>query len=203
MSLDSELLTNLETKAERDAFSASLARVVVPMQIRTLRKQHGWNQDDLAKVLGAKQPWVSALETPGGNIPNLNTLLKVAAAFDVGLLVWFAPFSELVTRDNRFSPDDFVVPSYGEDVELRPVSGGVTAELIEFSRGISETRTGQIAEPGGEDVAGDAVDPAKQVQPSANSARSGAQWQSAPSLSFPTDILHRQTPGAALGSANA
>jgi transcriptional regulator with XRE-family HTH domain len=199
MSLDSELLSNLETKTERDAFSASLARVAVPMQIRALRKQHGWNQDDLAKVLGAKQPWVSALETPGGNIPNLNTLLKVAAAFDVGLLVWFAPFSELVTRDHRFSPDDFVVPSYGEDVELRPASGGV----IEFPRGGAETRAGQITQQGDEYGAGSAAHPAKQVQPSANSARSGAQWQSAPSLSFPADILHRQTPGAALGSANA
>lgn len=203
MSLDSELLRNLETKTERDAFSASLARVAVPMQIRALRKQHGWNQDDLAKVLGAKQPWVSALETPGGNIPNLNTLLKVAAAFDVGLLVWFAPFSELVTRDNRFSPDDFVVPSYGEDVEHRPALGGVTAELIEFPTGIRETRDGQITQLGDEYVAGDAVDPAKQVQPSANSARSDAQWQGAPSLSCAANILQQQTPGAALGSANA
>ncbi len=199
MSLDSELLRNLETKTERDAFSASLARVAVPMQIRALRKQHGWNQDDLAKVLGAKQPWVSALETPGGNIPNLNTLLKVAAAFDVGLLVWFAPFSELVTRDNHFSPDDFVVPSYGEDVELRPASGGV----IEFPRGIRETRSGQIMQLGDECVAGSAVHLAKQVQSSANSARSDAQSQSPPSLSFPADILQRQVLGGALGGVNA
>jgi len=64
-----------------------------------------------------RQPRISAIETPGGSAPNLSTLLRIAAAFDVGLLVWFAPFSELVERDEQFSPDEFDVPCFDEESE--------------------------------------------------------------------------------------
>ena len=60
------------------------------------------------------QPRISAIETVGGNL-RLDTLQRIAAAFDIALVVRFVPFSELVRWSDTFSPDDFTVPDFASD----------------------------------------------------------------------------------------
>ena len=107
----------IRSKEERDAFVASQIDVGIPFQIRALRKQFGLNQKELAELTGMRQPRISAMERPGSGSLNLETLKKLASAFDVGLLVKFAAFSELVAFENEFSPDDFRVLSFSTDLE--------------------------------------------------------------------------------------
>jgi hypothetical protein len=61
------------------------------------------------------QPRIAAMERPSGSEPNLRTLKRLASAFDVALIVRFAPFSELVEWAEKFSPDTFTVPSFEDD----------------------------------------------------------------------------------------
>jgi transcriptional regulator with XRE-family HTH domain len=105
-----------KNKVHRDAFVASQISVGLPFQIRALRKQRGLNQKELAEMAGMLQPRISAMEQVGGGQLNLDTLRKLAAALDVGLLVKFVAFSELIKWSNDFSPDDFSVSSFDQEI---------------------------------------------------------------------------------------
>jgi transcriptional regulator with XRE-family HTH domain len=90
----------------------------------------GWNQEEFAKRLGMAQPRVSEMEHPGARRPNIETLLRIAEALDVGLQVRFVPFSELVEWSENFSPDTFSVPSFDEEiVEQTNAAEEATTEL--------------------------------------------------------------------------
>lgn len=114
----SNIINKLGDRDYRRAFLRSQINVSVPFQIRALREGRGWTQAKLAKEAEMLQPRVSAMEKPGGSKPNLETLLRIADAFDVGLIVRFAPFSEIAHWSEDFSPDFFAVPSFSEDADL-------------------------------------------------------------------------------------
>lgn len=107
-----------KNKEHRAAYVSSQINIGIPFQIRALRKQRKWDQKNLALEAGMLQPRISAMESPGYGSLNLDTLQRLAAAFDVALIVRFAPFGELIRWSDGFSPDDFVIPSFGDEVEL-------------------------------------------------------------------------------------
>lgn len=128
---DSQQSTNLNSKASlirrlkkgRDArtrFVESHTDKKLAFQIRSLRGDS--SQGEIAKITGIKQQVLSRLESPYYGKPTLTTLKKLAAAYDVGLLVEFVPFSELVNRvsgtpyiERGFGPDTMNVPSFEEE----------------------------------------------------------------------------------------
>jgi transcriptional regulator with XRE-family HTH domain len=99
----------------RKAFIASQINIGIPFQIRALMKARGWTQDTLAEKTGMLQPRISGLMKPGKTRPNIETLRRVAEAFDCALIVRFAPFSELARWSMEFEPDSFNVPSFDDD----------------------------------------------------------------------------------------
>lgn len=111
-------IARLKDKAYRDAFVASQISVGLPFQIRSLREERNMKQSDLAEKTGMLQPRISAMESPGGAKFTLETLRRVASAFDVALVVRFAPFSELLGWSEGFDPDEFSVPSFSNDIGL-------------------------------------------------------------------------------------
>jgi transcriptional regulator with XRE-family HTH domain len=68
----------------------------IASQIRGLRHENGWSQPSLADKVGTKQSQIYRLENTRTAKPTLTTLKKLAAAFDVGLVVRFVPFGEMV-----------------------------------------------------------------------------------------------------------
>ena len=105
------------SKEHRSAYVASQINIGIPFQIRALRKQREWDQKKLAEDTGMLQPRISAIESPGYGSMTIETLQRLANAFDVALVVKFAPFSELLRSSNRFSPDDFSVPKFEDELE--------------------------------------------------------------------------------------
>ena len=97
MTTDSSLVNELQKKEYRDAYVASPIRIGIPFRIRALRNQHGWSQEEFADHVGMSQPRVSEMERPGERRPNIETLLRIAAALDVGLQVRFVPFLEMAS----------------------------------------------------------------------------------------------------------
>jgi transcriptional regulator with XRE-family HTH domain len=67
-------------------------------QIRVLREQRGWTQEELAARAGMKQARVSLLESGEYSGFTLATLRKLSRAFDVCLRVIFAPFSRTTSE---------------------------------------------------------------------------------------------------------
>jgi transcriptional regulator with XRE-family HTH domain len=113
------VLDELEEKEYREAFVEEFISVNLPFQIRELREQRGWTQAELAKRAKMKQSAVSRMENPDSGKPNLQTLLRLAAAFDVALSIRFDSYTNLLTRMEDLSPNALRVPSFDEDQGLR------------------------------------------------------------------------------------
>ena len=116
LNINSSLVNELRQKEYRDAYVASQIRMGIPLQVRALRNQYGWSQEECARGVGMSQPRVSEMERPGERRLTIETLLRIAAACDVGLQIRFAPFSELVAWSESFRPDTFKVPSFDEEI---------------------------------------------------------------------------------------
>ena len=88
-----KLINDLKDKKYRDAYVEESVRVGIPFQIRTIRNGKKLKQEELGKLAGMKQEAICRLEDPNYGSFTLKTLNNIAAAFDVGLIVRFAPFS--------------------------------------------------------------------------------------------------------------
>src|ERR1017187_2328386 len=92
-----DLVRRLQRGAQaRAKFVESHLNKTLAFQIRSLRGD--WTQAEFAEKLGMKHSNnISArLENPNYGKHTLTTLKKIAAARDVGLVVWFVPFSRLI-----------------------------------------------------------------------------------------------------------
>ena len=70
----------------------------------------------LAERARMAQPRISEIETPGERRLNIETLLRIAAAFDVGLQVRFCPIGELICLSESFDPENFEVQSFEDEI---------------------------------------------------------------------------------------
>jgi transcriptional regulator with XRE-family HTH domain len=105
----------MKDKEYRHGMTNAQMEIDLPLQIRALRMQRGWTQPELAANAAMKQPRISNMEKPGVTHFSLETLRRLAEAFDVALVVRFAPFSELLDWSRNFSPDEFAVSSFEDE----------------------------------------------------------------------------------------
>jgi transcriptional regulator with XRE-family HTH domain len=132
VSTRAQKIAKLRNKQYRDAFVGSQISVGLPFQIRALREKRGWKQSQLAGKTGMLQPRISAMESPGGAKFTLETLRRLASAFDVALMVRFVPFSDLLRWSEDFNPDGFTIASFEEDaglIERKPEASALTVGL--------------------------------------------------------------------------
>jgi transcriptional regulator with XRE-family HTH domain len=109
----SKLRENVDS---RTSYIKSKLGILVPSQIRGLRLTSDMpRQADLAKAAGLHQSRISMFETLGAANMTLETLARLAAAFKVGLVVKFVPFSEMLSWENHFSQDAFKVVKIDDD----------------------------------------------------------------------------------------
>ena len=116
MNTSSEMTTKLSDPEYRSSFVESQINMGLPFKIKALRKQRNWTQPQLAERAGMKQSRISAIEKPGGGKLNIDTLCRLASAFDVALDVEFIPFGELMRRSDGFDPDSFAVKSFDDEI---------------------------------------------------------------------------------------
>lgn len=115
-----ELREKLKDCNYRRAYLRATLNVNLPAQIRALRLRSGKTQSELAAASGMMQPRVSAMETPGATNFNVDTLVRVATAFGVGIVIKFVPISEMVDWERAFSQDHFSVVTFENDERLCP-----------------------------------------------------------------------------------
>src|ERR1700676_368719 len=75
-------------------------------------------QKELAGISGMKQSRISAMEQPGAVNFNLDTLVRMAATFRIGLKVEFVSFAEMLRWENEFNQDNFNVIPIERDVDF-------------------------------------------------------------------------------------
>lgn len=129
--INSKLIAKLKNRKYRDAFVASQINIGIPFQLRALLKASTWTQQQLAEKADMLQPRISAMLKPGGAKFTLETLKRLATAFDVALIVKFVPFSELARWSEEFDPDSFYVPTFEQEIKqqvsVAAVAGGDVA----------------------------------------------------------------------------
>ena len=84
-----------DDKEDREEFVAAQVKRGIPFQIRALLKQHKLSQEQLAQQSKLTQGVISRAQNPNYGNLTLNTLIRIAAGFDVAFIGKFVPFSEL------------------------------------------------------------------------------------------------------------
>jgi transcriptional regulator with XRE-family HTH domain len=110
------LVEELKNKKFRDAYVAEHVKTSVPIQIYILREQRYWNQTQLAERAKTTQTVISRLEDPDYGRLSISSLLKLASAFDVALLVKFVPFTRLFEEFEDTSPEALLAKSFTEEL---------------------------------------------------------------------------------------
>ncbi|KGH03995.1 hypothetical protein P608_24895 [Comamonas thiooxydans] len=102
-------------KEYREAIVEAGIEQDIAWQILNNRQKRKWTQRQLAERLGTQQSAVRRLEDPEYGRHSLNTLVKVAHAFDCALQVRLLPFSEFAEISNNLSPEATFAASFIEE----------------------------------------------------------------------------------------
>jgi transcriptional regulator with XRE-family HTH domain len=116
--LNADLLEDLrsfQSKDYRDGFLDTDVKGGIALQIQALREKAGLSQEAFAKKIGKKQSVVSRLENTEYGAVNVNTLLEIAKALDIGLQVRFCDYGEVLARDT--SPEAMKVDTIFETLD--------------------------------------------------------------------------------------
>jgi transcriptional regulator with XRE-family HTH domain len=105
--------------------------VLLPAQIRSLRLRRGQKQADLGEAVEMKQARISKLEQIGAANFSIETLIRLASAFRVGLIVKFVPYSEMLEWENEFQPDAFDAAPIEEDGDFITSKNHPVLKVIE------------------------------------------------------------------------
>lgn len=113
----------------RAAFVEQAVRRFLPAQIRAMRDERGWNQEELGRRCGKSQEWISKLESQTYGRFSTQTLIDLAHGFDVGLIVRLASFGSFLdwyTSGTSLGG----LPAFGEDSGVLPADGASLIRLV-------------------------------------------------------------------------
>ena len=130
-----EFIRQLASNKElRDEFVADQVRARLGLMVRALREQppREWTQAQLGEAMGKPQSVISRIENPDYGKHNLQTLLEVAAAFDVPLLIDFPEWDDWFRRIKVVRKADLERRSFDEgqliaQTRVAPCTGNVVA----------------------------------------------------------------------------
>lgn len=134
------LVGKLQDKEYRDAYVRATLTHGLAHQIRVNREQRKLSQQSLAERCGGKttQVVISRLEDPAYGKFTLNSILKVASALDVAVLVRLVPYSKFLLETTDKSVFGLYAKSFFEE-SLNNSQALVTFTAIEDSKLLSQS----------------------------------------------------------------
>ena len=103
-------------KTVRGLHLANRIRILIPHQIRALRESRNWTQKELADRAGKSQAVISRLENPAYASFTLKTLLELAEALDVALLVKYVSYNRFLNEFKNLDSESLAPVSFEEEV---------------------------------------------------------------------------------------
>jgi transcriptional regulator with XRE-family HTH domain len=103
----------------RHSYAEECLNSMIAAQIKVLREQRKLTQGMLAESTGMKQPRLSLLEDANYSNWSINTLKRIARAFDLALSVRFEAFSDLVMDFESMTKDSLQRTSFTNDPAFR------------------------------------------------------------------------------------
>jgi transcriptional regulator with XRE-family HTH domain len=110
----SNLIKKLRNKDYRNIFMSARVAAAVGGQILALRQKRGWRQGDLAERAGMKQSRISLIEKADYENFSFNTLKRIAAAFDVAVIIQFVGFPEFMQWSQGLSSKNIAPEPFNE-----------------------------------------------------------------------------------------
>jgi transcriptional regulator with XRE-family HTH domain len=99
----------------RHEYAEEFLNSFIALQIKTLRQQRGWSQEELAEHAGMKQSRISAMEKADYASWSVRTLRRLAQAFDLALTVRFESFGKFLDEATAVSRPALERPSFNAD----------------------------------------------------------------------------------------
>ncbi len=139
---DRAKISRLKSKKYRDAYLEAQVHSWISHQFRALRTSMGFTQKEMAEKIGKPQSVVSRLENDEYGKVSVQTLLDVAHAVDVALLVQFVSYPDFLARMRDKSADGMVPETISESVVRVDREIATEASLHMLNRGSSVARSG-------------------------------------------------------------
>ncbi|MDO8432165.1 MAG: helix-turn-helix transcriptional regulator [Candidatus Binatus sp.] len=136
-----KLWAMLRDEDARNAFVSSTIAARLAVRIYNLRKQAGWTQPELAERAHMKQARISVLEQGDYENFTFSTLKKIAAAFNVAIVIDFVSFPEFL----RWS-ESLTAESAGPDSFDESSRKGIDAFLPEELRDLLSAKVQGVIE---------------------------------------------------------
>jgi transcriptional regulator with XRE-family HTH domain len=116
-----KLIDALGDREYRHHYADSIADSLIAAQIKANREARDWTQADLGTETGMKQSRISEIEDVNYGSWTINTLRRLARAFDLALIVRFVSFSKLVDEHIAgFNKRSLVQREFIRDTGLLP-----------------------------------------------------------------------------------
>ena len=114
-------------------------RTYIALQVRELRESNNLSQSDLAEKTGTHQSAISRLENTDYGRMSVQTLIDLATAMDVALVVKFASYEDFLSQHSDVRPSALSAESFSETYERcadstnrREISDGLRRRIAEF-----------------------------------------------------------------------
>jgi transcriptional regulator with XRE-family HTH domain len=130
-----ELIRHLQDPEARQDYVPDHLNAAIALQIKALRQQRKWTQSDLARRAGMKQSRISAMESVDYSGWSTRTLLRLAEAFDLPLVIRFESWSKFVDDVLSLSRAHLERPAFDQD------AGMVTPSVLVNA---TESDTGRV-----------------------------------------------------------
>ena len=121
----------------RASYAESFLDTFIATQIKVLREQRNWTQQQLAEAGGMQQSRISALEDANYSRWSIATLKRLARAFDVPLNVSFGTFGALVLNAREFSRESLQRAPFEKDPAFQAtviIENGATTTADDLER---------------------------------------------------------------------
>jgi transcriptional regulator with XRE-family HTH domain len=125
LTIRQRLLEKFRSRKRRRTFAEQDLGSTVAAQIYALRQKQDMTQEELARQTEMSQARISVLENPNYRKVNVGTLQRIAAAFDVALIVRFVSFGELLDWTVTGSQRTLAPSGFDEEFPERTLDNSV------------------------------------------------------------------------------
>jgi transcriptional regulator with XRE-family HTH domain len=129
---DDSLKEELKDPEARRDYAEIFGNSSIALQIKALRLQRKWSQEELGRRAGMKQARISAMEQASYSGWSIRTLRRLAEAFDLALVVKFESFGTLLGDLNQSGREHLERPSFGDDPAFGQVEPPATNNQLSY-----------------------------------------------------------------------